>query len=157
MNYTAYMKSPVGNIKITCNNESITSIDFIDSFPGELNSGSHPLLIKCISQLEEYFALKRTVFDLPLQHNGTDFQNKIWQLLMDIPFGTTLSYLQLSKKWGDVKAIRAVAAANGKNKLAIVIPCHRVIGTGGSLTGYAGGLERKKWLLEHEGKQASLF
>jgi methylated-DNA-[protein]-cysteine S-methyltransferase len=157
MSYTAYMKSPVGNIKITCNNESIISIFFIESVSDELNSHSHPLLIKCIRQLEEYFSSKRTVFDLPLQQNGTDFQNRIWQLLMDIPFGSTLSYFQLSKKWGDIKAIRAVASANGKNKLAIVVPCHRVIGTDGSLTGYAGGLERKKWLLEHEGKQASLF
>lgn len=90
---------------------------------------------------------------------GTDFQKRVWQQLLDIPFGTTLSYLDLAKQLGDVKAIRAVASANGKNPLWIVVPCHRVIGTDGSLTGYAGGLWRKKWLLEHENppNQTSLF
>ena len=110
-------------------------------------------------QFEEYFNGDRTVFDLKLNPSGTDFQKKVWDALLQIPFGKTISYLELSKQLGDVKAIRAVASANGKNPLWIVVPCHRVIGTNGDLTGYAGGLHRKKWLLEHESpvKQTALF
>lgn len=110
-------------------------------------------------QLKEYFFGKRETFDLKINPEGTDFQKKIWELLMKIPFGKTSSYLELSKEFGNTKAIRAVAAANGKNPLWIIVPCHRVIGSDGSLTGYAGGLWRKKWLLEHEQpqKQQSLF
>jgi methylated-DNA-[protein]-cysteine S-methyltransferase len=110
-------------------------------------------------QLQEYFEGKRTHFTFLLHPSGTEFQKKVWQELLNIPFGKTCSYLELSKKLGDVKAIRAVAAANGKNPLWIVVPCHRVIGSDGSLTGYAGGLWRKKWLLEHENPsvQKTLF
>ena len=110
-------------------------------------------------QLQEYFEGKRQNFTLELNPQGTDFQKRVWQALLEIPYGKTVSYLELSKTLGDVKAIRAVAAANGKNPLWIVVPCHRVIGSDGSLTGYAGGLHRKKWLLEHESpvKQQSLF
>ena len=110
-------------------------------------------------QLSEYFEGKRKEFSFKLNPKGTDFQQKVWQELLKIPFGKTTSYLELSKQLGDVKAIRAVAAANGKNPLWIVVPCHRVIGSDGSLTGYAGGLWRKKWLLEHENPspQQSLF
>ena len=116
-------------------------------------------LIEVVTQLQEYFIGKRTEFTFKLNPKGTEFQKKVWQELLQIPFGKTCSYLELSKKLGDVKAIRAVASANGKNPLWIVVPCHRVIGTDGSLTGYAGGLWRKKWLLEHENpiKQESLF
>lgn len=116
-------------------------------------------LKQAVDQLQEYFSGEREQFSLPLNPEGTDFQKKVWTALTQIPFGTTCSYLQLAEKLGDVKAIRAVAAANGKNPLWIVVPCHRVIGTNGSLTGYAGGLWRKKWLLEHENPptQQSLF
>jgi methylated-DNA-[protein]-cysteine S-methyltransferase len=116
-------------------------------------------LIEAVTQLQEYFIGKRTEFTFKLNPKGTEFQKKVWQELLQIPYGKTCSYLELSKKLGDVKAIRAVASANGKNPLWIVVPCHRVIGTDGSLTGYAGGLWRKKWLLEHENpiKQESLF
>ena len=112
-----------------------------------------------VLQLKDYFEGKRNHFDFPLNPEGTPFQQKVWSALLEIPFGKTVSYLELSKKLGDVKAIRAVASANGKNPLWIVVPCHRVIGTDGSLTGYAGGLWRKKWLLEHENPttQQSLF
>jgi len=119
-----------------------------------------PLELKdAVTQLQDYFEGKRTDFDFKLNPKGTDFQQKVWQELLNIPFGKTMSYMDLSKKLGDVKAIRAVASANGKNPLWIVVPCHRVIGTDGSLTGYAGGLWRKKWLLEHENPttQQSLF
>jgi methylated-DNA-[protein]-cysteine S-methyltransferase len=150
------MYSPAGPLKITCNEDKITSINFIATGAHDLVQTYHPLLAECVQQLQDYFTSRRKTFDLPLLQEGTEFQKKIWQLLMDIPYGTTISYLQLSKQWGDTMAIRAVAAANGKNKLAIVVPCHRVIGSNGSLTGYAGGLKRKKWLLAHEGKQARL-
>ena len=112
-----------------------------------------------VSQLTEYFEGHRRDFSLKLDPKGTSFQKKVWKSLLDIPYGQTRSYMSLAKELGDVKAIRAVAAANGKNPLWIVIPCHRVIGSDGSLTGYAGGLHRKKWLLNHESpfKQATLF
>lgn len=115
------------------------------------------------SQLDEYFTGGRQEFDLPLVFTGTDFQNKVWQALLAIPYGVTRSYMQQTKVLGDEKAIRAVARANGENCLAIIVPCHRIVGSDGSLTGYAGGLRNKKWLLDHEAKhsgsaiQSSLF
>jgi methylated-DNA-[protein]-cysteine S-methyltransferase len=116
-------------------------------------------LTDAVSQLQEYFEGKRTQFDFKMNPQGTEFQQKVWKGLLQIPYGKTMSYLDLAKQLGDVKAIRAVASANGKNPLWIVVPCHRVIGTDGSLTGYAGGLWRKKWLLELENPtlQQSLF
>jgi methylated-DNA-[protein]-cysteine S-methyltransferase len=116
-------------------------------------------LKEAVSQLKDYFDGKRTDFTFKLNPKGTDFQQKVWQELLNIPFGKTINYLDLAKKLGDPKVIRAAASANGKNPLWIVVPCHRVIGTDGSLTGYAGGLWRKKWLLEHENptNQQSLF
>ena len=116
------------------------------------SSDSHPLLQTCISQLDDYFSGKRKTFELTLSQGGTPFQQKVWDLLYQIPYGKTISYHQLAMQYGDLKAIRAVASANGKNNLAIIVPCHRVIGSNRSLTGYAGGLWRKKWLLEHEAK-----
>lgn len=112
-----------------------------------------------VYQLQEYFRGERKIFDLVLQPEGTDFQKKVWRALEEIPYGSTVSYLELSRDLGNEKAIRAVAAANGRNPLWIIVPCHRVIGSDGSLTGYAGGLWRKKWLLEHENPspQQSLF
>jgi methylated-DNA-[protein]-cysteine S-methyltransferase len=154
MTCSTFISSPAGPLKITCNEGMINSIVFMEADFHDPVENDHPLLAECVQQLEDYFASRRKKFDLPLRQEGTGFQNKIWQLLMNIPYGTTISYLQLSKEYGDPLAIRAVAAANGKNKLAIVVPCHRVIGSNGSLTGYAGGLERKKWLLAHEGNQA---
>ncbi|MBD0368698.1 MAG: methylated-DNA--[protein]-cysteine S-methyltransferase, partial [Flavisolibacter sp.] len=112
----------------------------------------HPVLKTVLQQLQEYFEGKRKIFDLPLQQQGTEFQQRVWNQLLQVPFGKTISYLELARKIGDVKAIRAVGTANGKNNLAIVVPCHRVIGTNTRLTGYAGGLWRKQWLLEHEAK-----
>ena len=123
-------------------------------------SNTIPIVLQeAVSQLNDYFEGKRTDFTIKLNPSGTEFQQKVWSGLLEIPFGKTISYLELSKKLGDVKAIRAVASADGKNPLWIVVPCHRVIGTDGSLTGYAGELWRKKWLLEHENpsKQESLF
>lgn len=112
-----------------------------------------------VKQLQQYFEGNLAEFDLKIIPEGSNFQQKVWQALREIPFGKTCSYLELAKKLGDVKAIRAVAAANGKNPLWVIVPCHRVIGSDGSLTGYAGGLYRKQWLLNHENNytQLSLF
>lgn len=112
----------------------------------------HPLLEETILQLKDYFEGKLRSFNIPMSQIGTQFQKKVWDLLYAIPYGKTISYNDLAKQYGDIKAIRAVASANGRNNIAIIIPCHRVIGSDRSLTGYAGGLWRKKWLLEHEAK-----
>ena len=152
-----FFKCPLGVVKIVGDANGISEISILDE--GEVSDSIPNDLEQAVIQLQEYFEGKRTHFDLKLNPKGTDFQQSVWQELLNIPYGETLSYMELSKKIGDVKAIRAVAAANGKNPLWIVIPCHRVIGTDGSLTGYAGGLWRKKWLLELENptNQQSLF
>jgi methylated-DNA-[protein]-cysteine S-methyltransferase len=154
---TAFIESPLGITKIVGDENGISVISVLGE--GEISTEIPKNLNECVSQLREYFDGIRQDFDFKLNPQGTEFQQKVWQELLNIPFGKTISYLDLSKKMGDVKAIRAVASANGRNPLWIVIPCHRVIGTDGSLTGYAGGLWRKKWLLEHESpsKQQSLF
>jgi O-6-methylguanine DNA methyltransferase len=116
--------------------------------------GTHPLIADLRKELDEYFSGTRTTFSVPLQPVGSEFQQKIWTALQRIPYGSVATYMQQAKVYGDEKAIRAVATANGMNGIAIIIPCHRVIGTNGSLTGYAGGLTAKRWLLEHERKHA---
>ncbi|UOY08709.1 methylated-DNA--[protein]-cysteine S-methyltransferase [Muricauda sp. SCSIO 64092] len=149
--------TPLGFAEITGDENGLVSITVsdmerpLDIIPEVLEDAVH--------QLKEYFEGIRKTFDLTLNPQGTDFQKRVWEALLTIPFGKTVSYLELSKRLGDVKAIRAVAAANGKNPLWIVVPCHRVIGSNGDLVGYAGGLHRKKWLLEHESpsKQQTLF
>ncbi|MEJ7913965.1 MAG: methylated-DNA--[protein]-cysteine S-methyltransferase [Chitinophagaceae bacterium] len=157
--FSATYSSPVGNLLLTCSNTHLVSLAYAPVTDQVLNTGitPHPLLQKTIMQLSQYFEGARTVFDLPLQQKGTEFQQAVWLLLCAIPYGTTISYRQLSRQWGDVKAIRAVASANGKNNLPIIIPCHRVIGANRSLTGYSGGLGRKKWLLNHESGTPQLF
>ena len=157
MTKIAFLKCPLGIAKIIGDANGISEISV--SYEGEISVSIPEELEQAVTQLQEYFKGKRTHFNLKLNPKGTEFQQRVWQELLNIPFGKTLSYLELSKKLGDIKAIRAVAAANGKNPLWIVVPCHRVIGTDGSLTGYAGGLERKKWLLDHENpsNQQSLF
>lgn len=157
MSKTAFINSPLGITKIVGDENGVSIISVLSE--GELSTKIPKELQEAVSQLQEYFEGKRQDFEFKLNPKGTDFQQKVWQELLNIPFGKTMSYMDLSKKLGDVKAIRAVASANGKNPLWIVVPCHRVIGTDGSLTGYAGGLWRKKWLLEHEtpSHQQSLF
>ena len=154
---TVYIKTPLGIAKITGDENGVTAISVLDD--GIVSQQIPTTLQESVSQINEYFAKKRIHFDFKLNPKGTEFQQKVWQTLLQIPFGKTRTYLEQSKILGDVKAIRAVASANGKNPLWIVVPCHRVIGTDGSLTGYAGGLWRKKWLLEHENptNQQSLF
>ena len=155
---TVYIKTPLGTAEIIGDVNGISAISILDA-ETEISNEIPDFLELSVNELNEYFYSKRTAFTFKLQPQGTAFQQKVWQELINIPFGKTVSYMDLSKKLGDIKAIRAVASANGKNPLWIVIPCHRVIGTDGSLTGYAGGLWRKKWLLEHENpsNQGSLF
>ena len=154
---TCFINSPLGITKIVGDENGIAEISILSE--GNLSKTIPLELQEAVAQLSDYFDGNRKDFNFKLNPKGTDFQQKVWQELLHIPFGKTISYLDLSKKLGDVKAIRAVASANGKNPLWIVVPCHRVIGTDGSLTGYAGGLWRKKWLLEHENPttQQSLF
>lgn len=164
---TAYIKTPLGIAKIIGDENGISEISVLDEgdprakleLAKQISTEIPMVLQEAISQLADYFERKRINFNFKLNPKGTDFQKKVWKSLLEIPYGKTRTYLEQSKILGDVKAIRAVASANGKNPLWIVVPCHRVIGTDGSLTGYAGGLWRKKWLLEHENPtaQQSLF
>ena len=153
--YTTSYTSPVGPLKIECSEDYIRAVIYINGEDAIIQQDEHSLLQSCVQQLDEYFSGTRKTFDLPIQQPGTTFQQKVWELLIQIPFGKTISYHDLSKQYGDLKAIRAVASANGKNNLAIIIPCHRVIGSNQSLIGYSGGIWRKKWLLEHEAKHHS--
>ncbi|MFO7718822.1 MAG: methylated-DNA--[protein]-cysteine S-methyltransferase [Gillisia sp.] len=155
---TIRLKTPLGICEITGDEDGISEIKILDE-AREPDDAIPELFIPAVNQINAYFKGELQDFSLKLNPKGTPFQKTVWQTLLEIPFGATNSYMDVSKKLGAVKAIRAVAAANGKNPLWIVIPCHRVIGSDGSLTGYAGGLWRKKWLLEHENpsSQQSLF
>lgn len=158
MEETCYINSPLGVAKIIGDVNGINSVSILNS--NEKISNNIPEVLEdCVLQLNEYFNGNRKQFSLNLNPIGTAFQQRVWKTLQTIPYGKTISYLELSKQLGDIKAIRAVANANGKNPLWIIIPCHRVIGSDGSLTGYAGGINRKQWLLEHESpyKQQRLF
>lgn len=157
MDYWA-IETPLGWAEFYGDTKGLSAIKIVDEQP-EISGSIPESLIEVSIQLKEYFGKNRTSFELSINPDGTSFERRVWDELSRIPYGKTLSYLELSKKLGDPKAIRAVARANGKNPLWIVIPCHRVIGSDGSLTGYAGGLHRKQWLLRHEGaiKQQSLF
>ncbi len=145
----SYFESPLGLIQVKSINQKICLVEFrekeIEPFTPET-----PLNKECIKQLKEYFAGERLQFELPIFQVGTNFQQLVWGELLNIPYGTTMSYGQLARKIGDIKSVRAVGTTNGKNKIAIIVPCHRVIGSDGSLTGYAGELWRKEWLLKHE-------
>lgn len=154
----AFVETPLGTAFVEGDKNGISKI-LVSEEKKEISSEIPEELKEAVFQLNQYFSGNLKSFQLKLNPAGTDFQKKVWLKLQHIPFGKTISYLELSKELGDVKAIRAVASANGKNPLWIVVPCHRVIGSDGSLTGYAGGLWRKKWLLEHENpvKQQSLF
>jgi methylated-DNA-[protein]-cysteine S-methyltransferase len=145
----AYYRTPIGIVRITQTDEFISGISIRDE-EYEIEPASTPLLQMAIDQLQEYFDGTRKTFDFPIKQPGTDFQQQVWQCLLNIEYGTTTTYLQQSQQMNNPLAIRAIAAANGKNHLWVVVPCHRVIGSDGSLTGYAGGLWRKQWLLQHE-------
>jgi methylated-DNA-[protein]-cysteine S-methyltransferase len=155
------MASPVGNLKLIANANALIAVLWEKERPNRVKLGAmhfdprHPILIEAERQLIEYFSGRRIGFDLPLDPRGSEFQKKVWRALREIPFGKTRSYLDLAKAIGSAKAVRAVGAANGKNPMAIVVPCHRVIGANGALTGFAGGLEAKAKLLALEAKLAS--
>jgi methylated-DNA-[protein]-cysteine S-methyltransferase len=160
--FTTNINSPIGIISLNFNsNFELTSAQFNDEkqLLRATNSFGIIEIENTVKQFEEYFEGKRTQFDLKLAPEGTEFQKKVWKQLQEIQFGKTMSYQEMANQLGNPKLIRAAASANGKNPISIIIPCHRVIGSDGSLTGYAGGLHRKKWLLEHERpvKQQSLF
>ena len=154
----AFINSPVGTLKIEGSEDGLCAITYIDQEQPE-TPVIPEVLEDTVYQLNEYFDGRRTVFTVKLSPQGTDFQKRVWQELQTIDYGKTNTYLAMAKQLGDPKVIRAAASANGKNPISIIIPCHRVIGSDGSLTGYAGGLHRKKWLLEHENpvQQTSLF
>jgi methylated-DNA-[protein]-cysteine S-methyltransferase len=152
----SYYKSPIGIIRIESSNKGISGLVFVDNIDNEVDN-MNEMASLCISQLDQYFHKQRKQFDLQLDLQGSEFQKRVWNELLNIPFGNTVSYKNLALKLGDLKAIRAVGTANGANPVSIIIPCHRVIGSDGSLTGYAGGLWRKKWLLEHESGEEMLF
>ena len=154
----AYINTPLGITKIEGDSagiQHITTNHQVEKLSEEIPES----LQHCVTELQRYFEGNLKEFTFQMNPQGTEFQQKVWKALLDIPFGKTTSYADLSIKLGDLKAIRALANANGKNPLWIAVPCHRVIGSDGSLTGYAGGLWRKRWLLEHENpvKQQTLF
>jgi methylated-DNA-[protein]-cysteine S-methyltransferase len=150
------MESPLGKLKLVASANALLAVLWEQERPNRVKLAmlkfdpQQPILIETERQLREYFAGTRTEFDLPLQPAGSEFQQKVWRALREIPFGQTRSYLDLAKSVGSAKAVRAVGAANGKNPLSIVVPCHRVVGTNGALTGFAGGLEVKAKLLALE-------
>lgn len=149
------LPSPAGRLTLVANDTALLGVLF-DSSHAAINTqgwsrADNPILQRTVTQLQAYFAGQRSSFDLPLASSGTEFQEAVWQALTQIPLGTTWSYQQLAAHIGRPKAVRAVGAANGRNPLSIVRPCHRVIGANGQLTGYGGGLPAKQWLLQHEG------
>jgi methylated-DNA-[protein]-cysteine S-methyltransferase len=156
MNSYCHFESPIGRLLLTSDGEALTGLYMEPSHKtqcteGWLHDGGAGALPATVRQLSEYFKGARRDFDLPLRLQGTAFQQRVWQELTEIPFGETWSYGQLAKRIGKPSASRAVGLANGSNPIAVIVPCHRVIGTDGTLTGYGGGLERKRWLLAHEG------
>ena len=151
-----YYQSPIGLLKVGGTADYISEVTFIDDESKmEETAESKGLLYQCIEELIEYFSGKRTEFTVPVNQKGTDFQTRVWGELLGINYGKTISYMTLAKRLGDPNCIRAAASSNGKNNIAIIVPCHRVIGSNQSLVGYAGGIWRKKWLLDHENKFAN--
>ncbi len=156
-NLKGYYRSPIGTLEMMGSRDGISCISFVDR---EVTYGDIPDCLKeCALQLDQYFAGRRTEFSFPLDLQGTEFQKRVWRELQKIPFGKTVSYLEIALAVGTRESIRAVGRANGQNPIVIVVPCHRVIGRDGSLTGYGGGLWRKRWLLDFENppRQETLF
>ena len=155
---TAYYNSPLGWLEVIANNGGVAHIHFLAE-PPKAKSIASPFLNLVVQQLDDYFTGKNKIFSFPINPDGTEFQLHVWELLGNIPYGTTLPYLKVAQKMGDTKKVRAIAGAIAKNPILIAIPCHRIIGSDRSLVGYSGGLERKRGLLELEGfpKQKTLF
>lgn len=147
--YITFLESPIGWLKLTSDSFSLLKVEFENS-KGSSDNKLPEILVETKQQLNEYFSGNRTNFQLKLKPEGTEFQQKIWDLVKNVPFGKTATYLDFAKLSGSEKNTRAVGLANGKNPIPIIIPCHRIIGSNGKLTGYAGGIERKRWLLQHE-------
>lgn len=145
----SYYTSPVGELEIQSEDDAITVVGFLrnEKQPEKLT----PVIQACIQELEEYFYSGRKFFDVKLKLNGSSFQQNVWSQLIEIPYGKTTYYADIASKVGDINSVRAVGLANGQNPIAIIVPCHRVIGKDGSLVGYGGGLDKKVWLLRHEG------
>ena len=152
MSATTYFYSPLGWIEIRASHDAVSSLIFCDEQKNEVctNTSGSEILTECVRQLDDYFSGRLSKFDLPVKQEGTVFQQNVWNALTSIPYGQTVSYGDVAKMLNNPQAVRAVGAANGRNRVWIIVPCHRVIGANGSLTGYAGGIERKKWLLDHE-------
>ena len=155
----SYYQSPIGTIRITVTDSYVSEVHFMadEELPvSEVSpdADSHPLLHQCKEELIEYFAGQRRQFDLPVYQEGSSFQQRVWGELTGIPFGKVISYMEMAVRLGDPKVIRAAASTNGKNQIAIIVPCHRVVGGKGDMVGYAGGIWRKRWLLDHEKKIA---
>jgi len=151
--YTQIYHSPIGIIKIVADDFCIEELIFIEDAALnqiEISPTAPEVINQCIDELIEYFAGKRKQFSVAINQAGTEFQQKVWKELYEVPFSKTLSYGELAKKMGDPNLVRAAANANGKNKIAIIVPCHRIVGSDRSLVGYAWGKARKKWLLQHE-------
>jgi methylated-DNA-[protein]-cysteine S-methyltransferase len=148
--YRAYYNSPIGTVEIVSDENSIIELSFVEETMESDSQASPQVLQTALKQIDEYFQGKRNAFDLKLKAEGTEFQQKVWQSLIEVPYGETACYGDIAAAVGNSKASRAVGGANNKNKIAIIIPCHRIVGADGSLTGYAGGLWRKEWLLKHE-------
>jgi len=158
MEGVAYYSSPVGELEIEADGNRIIAARFLKDSK-QIESPT-PVIQQCIEELDEYFFKGRKFFSVELDLRGTDFQKKIWNALLNIPFGRTVSYSDLALITGDLKSVRAVGLANGQNPIPIIVPCHRVLGKDGNLVGYGGGLDKKEWLLRHEGvmsKQTELF
>lgn len=145
----AYYQSPIGILELSAQEDAVLRIDFSEDVI-EVNSFTFPVLERCIQELDEYFQKKRKEFSVPIQLEGTDFQKRVWKQLQTIPFGHTETYMHIAQRIRKPTAMRAVGGAIHHNPVAIIVPCHRVIGSNGSLTGYAGGIWRKEWLLKHE-------
>ncbi len=148
--YITYLKTPIGEIKITADENFVNSILFVFDDTKMEEENLNKIVTQCKKELAEYFSGKRQTFDVPINQKGTEFQQKVWNELIKIPYGKIVSYNFIAESLGDKKAVRAVGTTNGKNQISIIVPCHRVIGSDGNLTGYAGGLWRKKWLINHE-------
>jgi O-6-methylguanine DNA methyltransferase len=165
-----FVESPIGRLAAGADDDGIRVLEFtrqgrVETHLAALGAalerptvrGHHPLLTRLGNELEEYFEGRRKVFEVPFRFTGTEFQERVWKALLTIPYGKTRSYLDIAKTLGDPKAVRAVGAANGSNPISIIVPCHRVIGSNGSIVGYGGGLDRKVWLLAHERGERRLF
>jgi methylated-DNA-[protein]-cysteine S-methyltransferase len=158
MNGIGYYTSPLGDLLITSQDGKITAVQFSSTATSETHPT--PVIEQCTFELDEYFYRGRKFFNVDIHLSGTEFQNKVWNELLLIPYGRTISYIELAMRIGDVNSVRAVGLANGQNPIAILVPCHRVIGKNGDLVGYGGGIDKKIWLLQHEGAfadQLNLF